>query len=147
SSTMAANKRHPERGQSILEFLLMLPLMVGLVVIMVRVNTAIQMSIVNQQYARAQALFLAINSPIYPSLGLQQSQLAGKGYNQMVIGVSENSYPLDRDANVPPKASTLNVTRDPRALDGRPQEEPPERAWVRIRDTVTLCTQSVVIGN
>jgi len=45
-----------ERGQSVLEFVFMLPILLGLIVIMVRSNTVIQMSIVNQKYARAQAL-------------------------------------------------------------------------------------------
>ena len=38
-----------ERGQSLLEFCLLLPVLLGLVTMMIRVNTAIQVSIVNQQ--------------------------------------------------------------------------------------------------
>ena len=52
-----------EDGQSIVEFLVSLPLLVGLAVVLIRVNSAIQMSIVNQQYARAQTLNLTYNSP------------------------------------------------------------------------------------
>ena len=55
-----------------LEFLVMLPLMVGLAMLMIRVNTVIQMGIVNQQYARAQALFVAGNGSEYP----QRSDIA-----------------------------------------------------------------------
>ena len=85
--TIAAN----EEGQSVFEFLLMLPVMIGLVVIMAEVNTAIQVSIVDQQYARAEATFLTFNSPIYPERdAIRIPNLDQKGYNQMLIGVMDN---------------------------------------------------------
>jgi hypothetical protein len=130
-----------EDGQSIVEFLISLPLLVGLAVVLIRVNSAIQMSIVNQQYARAQVLNLAYNSPFYPEKSrrviLERSKM-----NQLILGVSEN---IPGSGNFIPKASTQRVTRLP-TLRGPevPQEEPKQRANVRIRDTVTLCTQSFV---
>jgi hypothetical protein len=101
---------HGEQGQSLLEFLLMLPMMLGLIVIMSRVNTAIQASIVDQQYARMQTLWLTFNSPVYPKLGLQASELNGKNYNQMMIGVSDNEITSDSNQ---PIASTTMITRTP----------------------------------
>ncbi len=53
--TTAASLSHPESGQSVLEFLLLIPLIVALTVLLVKMNAVIQVSIVNQQYARAQA--------------------------------------------------------------------------------------------
>jgi hypothetical protein len=135
-----------EQGQSVLEFLLMLPMMIGLVVIMSRVNTAIQASIVDQQYARMQTTWLTFNSPIYPKLSLQVSQLNAKNYNQMMIGVSDNAISGD---NSTPVASTTMITRTPAQANGasnQPQTEPPTRALVRIRNTVTLCTQPNVLS-
>jgi hypothetical protein len=135
-----------EQGQSLLEFLLMLPMMLGLIVIMSRVNSAIQASIVDQQYARMQTLWLTFNSPVYPKLGLQASELNAKNYNQMMIGVSDNE--ITADANQP-KASTQTITRTPAAAAGasnEPQQEPQTRAQVRIRNTVTLCTQANLVG-
>ena len=130
-----------EDGQSIVEFLVSLPLLVGLAVVLIRVNSAIQMSIVNQQYARAQALNLAYNSPFYPDKS-KRVILARSKMNQLILGVSEN---LLGGGSFIPKASTQRVTRLP-TLRGpeAPQEEPKQRANVRIRDTVTLCTQSFV---
>jgi hypothetical protein len=137
---------HGEQGQSLLEFLLMLPMMLGLIVIMSRVNTAIQASIVDQQYARMQTLWLTFNSPVYPKLGLQASELNGKNYNQMMIGVSDNEITSDSNQ---PIASTTMITRTPaQAADASndPQTEPQTRGNVRIRNTVTLCTQANLVG-
>ena len=131
-----------QEGQSIVEFLVTLPLMIGLVVVMIRVNSAIQISIVNQQYARTQTLRLAYNSPFYPEKD-KRSALIGSKMNQLIVGVSENQ---PTSGSFIPEASVQRVTRLPTAQGpDAPQEEPKQRAKVRIRDTVTLCTQSVVV--
>jgi Flp pilus assembly protein TadG len=132
-----------QEGQSIIEFLFMLPLFVGLIVILIRVNTAIQVSLVNQQYARAQALWLTFNSPVYPSIFSRSQNLAAKGYNQMLIGVADNRE--DENGNYRPKATVQNVARQKNVGSNDPQTEPPSRALVRVRTTVTLCTQSEVV--
>jgi hypothetical protein len=148
---MAASKRpfriaDDEQGQSLLEFLFMLPMMIGLIVLMTRVNTAIQASIVDQQYARAQTTWLTFNSPVYPNLRLQASELNGKNYNQMMIGVSDN---LIGGSELHPEAQTTFIPRK-RSLASRasddPQVEPESRANVRIRNTVSLCTQPNVLN-
>jgi hypothetical protein len=133
-----------ERGQSVLEFIFMLPILIGLVVVMVRTNTVIQMSIVNQKYARAQALWLTFNSPHYPRTDLRKSDFIPPGFNRMVIGMAE--LPVDETGGKA-IASVQAVTRDGRstASDGPAQAEPLDRASVRVRTTVALCTQSNVI--
>lgn len=138
-TTVAKN----EEGQSVLEFLFMLPLMLGLIALMTRVNTAIQASIVDQQYARAQTTFLTFNSPVYPVLRLQASELNQKNYNQMMIGVSNNIISGDQ---AEPEAMTTMIARSPavanRANNDAQVDGPSSRALVRIRNTVTLCTQA-----
>lgn len=143
-----------EDGQSVLEFLFMLPVMVGLVMLMVRINTVIQVSIVNQQYSRAQATFLAFNNSVYPDLKLRYRQLVRKNYNQMMLGVSDNIVPADGSA-YQPQATTQNIVRT-RALAAQgnndPQSEPDPnsggtRALVRVRSTVSLCTQPNVLAD
>lgn len=144
---MAAERRpsngvDDESGQSVLEFLLMLPLMLGLTALTLRMNMAIQMSIVNQQYARAQAFHLTFHSPYYPeAIGARREN----GFNQMVMGVSENLPESEGEAGeYQPEASVAVVARN-RRLANRPggaQEQPRERSHVRVRNTVTLCTAS-----
>ena len=137
-----------ESGQSLLEFLLMLPMMVGVTLLLVKVNSAIQVGIVNQQYARAQTLWLAFNSPVFPRAGLRQGQLDAKGYNQMLIGVSENAPPEGQEG-FPPKATVMNVGRKRNAGGSDAAQEEPTvaqgRSKVRVRTTVALCTQPNVI--
>ncbi len=136
-----------QSGQSVIEFLLMLPMMLTLALILIRVNTAIQVGIVNQQYARAQALWLTYNSPVYPYLSLREAELTAKSYNQMVIGVAENASPSEPGERYIPKAPTKNVTRRRAPAQDETGQEPAERALVRVRNTVTLCTQANVVRN
>lgn len=140
-----------EQGQSLLEFLLTFPLLLGLTVITVRVNTAIQSSIVNQKYARAQTLFLTFNSPHYPERDVSGGKtgirdfLAAKGVNQMVVGVSETAPP-DGGAFKPDAPSfKVNRTQATASADADPGSDPDETSKVLIRNTVTLCTETLAI--
>lgn len=134
-------EKDSESGQSILEFMISLPIMVGLIVILTKANTLIQMAIVNQQYGRAQALFLAYNNATYPRQAHRDS-MRGTGYNQMIVGVADNPAPdPNGGGEYPPEASKLNITRKKPSGTDPAQEEPTQRALVRVRNTVSLCTQ------
>ncbi|MBC7691387.1 MAG: hypothetical protein H7222_06420 [Methylotenera sp.] len=138
-----------ESGQSLLEFLIMLPMMLGLVLILVRVNSAVQVSIVNQQYARSTAHWLAFNSSTYPSRKTIEADFLPFNASQLVVGVSENRLGIDDDGAPQPVASTQQVTRGRKpANDDSDRENLKERALVRVRTTVALCTQvnSIDIG-
>jgi len=138
---MAADRKS-EDGQSVIEFLLMLPLLVGITVLLVRVNMAIQVSIVNQKYARAQTLFLAFNSPYFPEIRQREG-----GVNQITMGVSGEVVPDDVSAYEGPLATQMLITRT-RQLAGAtapPQNEPAQTGVVRVRNTVTMCSQSNLI--
>ncbi|MGZ3697260.1 MAG: hypothetical protein ACXWPM_02890 [Bdellovibrionota bacterium] len=144
---MVVEARHlGERGQSILEFLILLPALVGMVVLLIRTNSAIQMSIVDQQYARAQALWLAFNSPTYPELRLRVGAFFKQGYNQMVIGVSDNVAPAPDEDEYIPHSSEQNIASKKAALGEDTDKDAKKRAHVRIRDTVAICTQTNVAG-
>ena len=83
-----SHKQQSTRGQSVLELILMLPMMVILTMLMIKINTVIQISLVNQKYSRSHALALAMNSPYFPGMALRTNDLTNIGYNQMIIGVS-----------------------------------------------------------
>jgi hypothetical protein len=136
-----------ERGQSIIEFLVMLPLMVGLVVLLIRVNSAIQVSIVNQQYVRSQLLFLSYNSAFYPRLDHRVNSMANHGYNQMVLGMSEKALSGGDDFTESNDQPDAPVTKIRRGRDGNDdsQAEPDSRSRVRIRTSATLCGPITVI--
>lgn len=142
--------RDEESGQSVIEFLIVLPVMVGLVMLLVRVNTVIQASIVNQQYVRAQTLFLAFNSAHYPELRLRKTQLDDLGYNQMILGMSEKA--IAEGTNTQADASVFSIVSTNGKRNANPgsdeaQTEPEQRGKVRVRTTATLCTQTQVIAN
>lgn len=137
--------RNSESGQSILEFLMMLPVLVGLVVVMVRVNTVIQIGINNQKFARSQALLITFNSAVYPDASIRNRELNEKGFNQMVLGVSNEAPPSNQNpAPKPPRykvsksRSGTNDCSDSGIAGGK-------RAMVCVRNTVTLCTQTNVM--
>jgi len=133
-----------ESGQSVLEFLFMLPVVIGLVVLLVRVNSAIQASIVNQKYVRSHMLFLTFNSPVYPRLSLQQDQFVAKGMNKMVVGMADQPVSETNNQAVAPTRSI--VRNGVNVAEGGSGEEPEDRANVRIRTTATLCTPIFGLG-
>ena len=134
----------PRDGQSLVEVVLILPVMLGMFLMLLRVNGAIQVSIVNQKYARQRLFELMGNSPEYPDLS-KQPTLIGNGDNRLVTGVSEESTLNGSDFQV--SAPTVLIARSRRAAAGGSNEagaEPQRRARVRVRNTVEICTPLLV---
>jgi len=132
-------------GQSLVEFLIMLPIVVSLATLMVRVNTVIQVSIVNQKYARAQALFLAYNSPYYPELRLRK-RMKELNSNELILGVSNKNAPLaDSGQEYEPDPIIVSIVSRGKPVGDDQSPEPAQRGRVRVRSTVTLCTQVNVV--
>ncbi len=133
------------QGQSVIEFTLLASIFIVFLMIMIKVNIAMQAGIVNQQYSRAQILFLAFNHPFYPEAKYQTSQINYQ-MNQMVIGVSKKSF---ADGNTqPPDAQIEGIVRSKIDVgSNEAQKEPDARGFVRIRNTITLCTQTYWLGN
>jgi hypothetical protein len=150
---MVVERRENESGQSIVEFLLMVPLLVGMMITAVKVNTAAQVSIVNQQYARAQALFMTYNSPNYPVLSRVDRSFVGNSLNvnQLVVFVGEENAPDDSGENTTnPSAPTVPLTQDAartRAPTGGRLGSPARTGKVRVLSSVSLCTQSHTVNS
>ncbi|MEN9723797.1 MAG: hypothetical protein RJB38_1783 [Pseudomonadota bacterium] len=136
------------RGQSLIEFIFLLPLMVGMVFLLLRVNSAIQVSIVNQKYSRQRLLELVANSPQYPAvIGGPASRLISSGTNRLVVGVSEESTASGGELEVSAPVQTITRTRQAAlGASDDPKEEPQKRAKVRIRNTVELCTPTLSVS-
>ncbi|MBI2712240.1 MAG: hypothetical protein HYX41_05185 [Bdellovibrio sp.] len=136
-----------DSGQSVLEFLFSLPLLLGLSALLIRMNTVIQMGIVNQQYARAQALYVAFNSPWFPEMD-RKIQMVTKRQNAFLVGISAEPAPDDA-SDYAPSAPQYNVARGRKHAgmgSDANREEPTNRAKVRVRSTVTLCAESQFVG-
>lgn len=152
-------------GQGVVEFLFVLPVILLMSMFLVRTNTVIQMSIVNQKYARAQNLFLTYNSAEYPDLARRVAQ---PNKEHQTVLVASNPAPRDGAGGEGRVffASTFKIKpgkggyfesfkRDSgpdsgaeRGIAGRAEGEDAEgqrdivreRTFVRVRNTVTLCT-------
>jgi hypothetical protein len=134
-------------GQSLLEFLLLLPFLLGLTILMIRANQAIQISIVNQQYARAQTHFITFNSPYYPDNRVgRRDEMIRNGVHAITLGVGEKSIGGDdEESSDIPEAPMQMVARSEQKAGPKPaaQEESERSGWVRIRNTITLCSGSL----
>jgi len=133
-------------GQSVLEFIFTLPLLIGLSILLLRINSAISISIVNQQYARAQALYVAFNSPFFPEMNRKVTMIERK-QNAFLVGIS--AEPAPEDQAYVPSAPVYNIARNKRLAGMASNEnglEPMTRANIRVRSTVTLCAESQFIG-
>jgi hypothetical protein len=151
------------RGQGVVEFLFVLPVILLMSMFLVRTNTVIQMSIVNQKYARAQNLFLTYNSAEYPDLVRRAAQ---PNLEHQTVLVASNEAPREGaggDGRVfyaatfkikPGKGGYFESFKEDgtansveRGIAGRAEGEDAEgqrdivreRSFVRVRNTVTLC--------
>lgn len=130
-----------EEGQSIIEFMLLLPLMIGLTVMMIRINSAVNVSIVNQKYSRLASHFLTFNSPYFPATGSGSSEKNQRrpGMHRLTTGIADNVIGAGSRR---PKAVEVFVARNrtlASSASNAAGSEPDSRANVRVRTTVTLC--------
>lgn len=129
-------------GQGLLELIFAVPVFIGFVWIFFKVNSAIQVSINNQQHSRGQILHLAFNSAVFPELKfrLGSSGMASTGApNQFTAGTSADHVEPDSPVN----ATVVSLARSPAQEQGESIQSLPGqvRTNIRIRDTVTICTQ------
>jgi hypothetical protein len=141
NSTTAAKE-----GQALLEFLIVLPFFFSLTWVLLRINGLIQISINNQQYTIGHTFFLTFNHPHFPQLDYKE-ELIKKSRNAMILGVSENVSP-GQQSYAPEAPSWLIVPKQwsTKASDAS-GTEPDQRARVRVRNTVSLCSETDFLGN
>jgi hypothetical protein len=90
---MAVKNTH---GQSLIESILLFPILIGMTLFLIKSFQAIQASIVNQQYVRAQLIQKLFNSPFYPA-----ERTLVKSGSQMVIGMNKDAMTVDNEAVTP----------------------------------------------
>ena len=112
---------------------------------MLRANAASQVSIVNQRYTRLDLLRLTYNDPWIVSKrnGIAEAVKLGK-YHQLTFGLSQEET---GSPGIKAVATTVNIARSKdiaNTLGRGPTyegtgSEPKERAYVRVRNSLTLC--------
>ncbi len=137
-----------QKGQSLIEFLIALPMMIGISLLLVRVNTAIQASIVQQKYARGAIHFFTWNSPYFPEksfsgrMGYGGNKQGPTGTNDFVIGVSGRTM---TGSDSSPSSLEVAITKDGPA---HPAQGIPESSRsVFLRNSLNLCTKSHMLGD
>jgi hypothetical protein len=122
-----------QRGQSLIESLVLYPLVIGLLVLTIFVFQPIQTSIVSQRYVRAQLFQKTYNSCFYPNYRQANGQSSTRdiiaGGNQIIMGMNAKVIPPDTPLVTPVQPVTSI------GLTSRQYQQP-----VHIRSTATLCT-------
>lgn len=136
---MVANRRRGERGQSLVEFAFLVPLLIGMVSLLVEVDTAISASIVGQKYTRQHMHFLFFSSANYPQL----NWVSGKdGFfkQRWWIGVDEQVIVREDTEPIAPKFK-VGRKKVPEGQESDPDS--PVRQNVRIRSSAFTCVPPI----
>ncbi len=147
---MITDANRKKRGQSMLEFALLLPLILLVFKIMIETQSAMNTAIVNQKYARGSMHFLFFNHRNYPELKFAQDS-DGKTHRRHWVGISDNIlFGLPSDQLIPkaPERSIGGLSKGP-PIDEPPQteyEEIAERQRVRIRVTSFTCIPPLAVN-
>ena len=143
SSTFLRN----EKGQSLLEVLILVPFLFMFVGLLYKITMATQMAIVNTQYARSQLYVLTANSPEYPRLQFRWSQgmFAYQNQDRMVLGVADPkslTTSSGQAGTIEPLPQVQDIKRNQATVSGsKDTGEVAKRTEVRVRNTVGICTQ------
>ncbi|GEM_PF-2023993 len=128
------------RGQSVVEFALLLPVLVGLFYILIQANSAITTAIVHQKYVRMRLHFMALNHRYYPQLDTLSGRASDNVFQRWWIGIGDPvTYGL---IDPPTRAPEISIGRVSVAEDQMPKEEYPSiqrRQKVRVRVAAFTC--------
>lgn len=136
-----------EKGQSLLEVIFLVPFLFMFVALLYKIQMAIQMAIVNTQYARSQVFVLTANSPEYPRLQFRTfpKMFSGGNQDRMVLGVADPeslAASEGSDGTIEPMPQTQKINRLGSTVMGSSDRgEVAKRTELRIRNTAGICTQ------
>lgn len=132
---MVVKKRNRQSGQSLLEFAFLVPLIIGMLTLLVEVETVISAAIVGQKYTRQHFHYLAFNHRYYP-----ENQFLARGdgtyHERFWIGLDDNINDRELPKPVAPK---FKVGRK-KVPGGQDDElESNVRQNVRLRISAFMC--------
>jgi hypothetical protein len=135
------NTEKREKGQSIIEFALLLPLMVAMLMLLIQTEMAINVAIVGQKYTRSHLYHLFFNHPYYLELGFLKSK-NGEIYGRMWTGMDSKVSPDQTVYPIPPqvKIGTVKIKNDDSVDNVEDSPEVKARQIVRIKMTSFTCS-------
>ena len=144
--TMVAKLKR-KSGQSILEMVILVPLIVGLFFFTLNVENAISTSIVNQKYARSHLYYLFFNSRYYLE-GQKWIKTERGGYLERYwIGVTD--VPAGESPNAlaiaPQRQVSLKAPK--KTTDNQAENAVSNRQSVRIRSLAFTCIPPMGLNN
>jgi len=153
-NTILAN----QKGQSLLEVLILIPFLFMFVGLLYKVTMATQMAIVNTQYARSQIYVLTANSPEYPRLQFRLRQnppmFAYNNEDRMILGVADPTALTSssgQEGAIEPIPQTQKIGRNNPTVPGSNATGElgagGKRTELRVRGTSGICTQLNAIAN
>jgi hypothetical protein len=135
---MAAKKK--KRGQSILEFVILVPLFLSALLFLLGVHSALQISINNQKFARSRLIFLFFNNRWGLESSFSRNTKKNTFFTRYWVGVDKE---IVRSSDGAPTAPTQQIGRKiAGAADNDAAGEVDysgTRQNIRIRTTVFTC--------
>lgn len=131
-----------EKGQALLEFIMMLPMVLAFFWYTLKVNVAINKSIVAQKHLRSQLFLKLHNHRDYPVINEYENNPGDR--SAYFMGVSDLST-LGGDQFSPAPIVNIGIGTNPRSLAGtRDDEGEAQPGWlrqnVRVRSAYGICT-------
>lgn len=136
-------KRRVQRGQSMIEFAFLVPIIVGMLVVLVQVEMAISSAIVNNKYARQSLHFFFWNHRYYPEHAWLSLTDTGGLMKRYWLGVSNDPTLGGRGGETTPVAPTRRIGSQKSPEDDVQGPEVQTRQNVRIRIISVTCVPPV----
>jgi len=137
---MGAKKRcsRKQRGQSLIEFAFLLPIIMTMLIIMVGVENAVTSAIVNNKYARSQLHYLLFNSRYYPEVQFATPSQGDTLFGRWWVGVDQKVR-SDENRDVNPSAPTIKIGKGRPPAGDETAGDTETRQNVRIRIYSFIC--------
>ncbi len=134
-------KQHSKKGQSLLEFALLMPVLIMMLQIVIEVEGAISTSIVNQKYTRSSMHWFMFNHRNYMQLSWLKLEKGGL-MRRFWIGVDDKINFGSDNPVIKPVAPIRKIGTAKATSDDTGQSEYPEvteRQNVRVRSVAFTC--------
>ena len=141
-----ANRIKHQKGQALVEFLMLMPIVMALLWYMIQVNMAINVSVVNQKHLRTWLFQKMFNHSGGPADGAGIKDFESEKRSAFYIGVTKDPFQDTGKPDAP--VIKLGTGTNPDAIDD-PDEIPLDklRQNVRIRSAIGICTHRKTIPN
>lgn len=149
-------KKNKKKGQSLLEFALLLPIIVLMIHILVQTEAAISTAIVNQKYTRNTLQYLMFNHRNFMEWGNFLNLSRGGYMRRFWVAVDNKTrFGQENADNVQPEAPTRAIGINSREYSAQASDDPgvefgqglSARYKVRIRATSFTCVPPVAVKN